>query len=291
MPTSIYFKNTRITAENRLLEDIFVESIKIFGTEAFYIPRDDSQVDLVYGEDPLKTFIESYAIEIYNSDTTDYEGQKEMFSKFGIDIKNDYTVLMSRKTWKQRVPQNPLYLRPREGDLIYIPHVSLGGTLFEITWVEPDKDMFIGGRKWPYYYEMKLEPFKYSDEIINTGNEDIDEVDNQDSYTLTFSVATGLGNYNDRETVFQGVNLASATAHAIVSDWNAPARILSVVNISGEFLVNQSILGAISGTNRVLVSFDPLQKNLEREVFDNETIQFEGLTNMDTSENNPLGSF
>ncbi len=273
------------------MEDIFVECIKVFGTEAFYIPRDDSQTDLIYGEDPLKTFTTSFPIEVYNSDTTDYEGQKEMFSKFGIDIKNDYTVIMSRKTWKQRVPENPLYQRPREGDLIYIPHVSTGGTLFEITWVEPDKDMFLGGRKWPYYYEMKLEPFKYSDELINTGNEEIDEVQEQDAYTLSLLVDVGIGNYNDRETVFQGANLAFATAHAIVTSWNAPAHILNVANISGKLLNNHELIGAISGTNRMLLAYDPLQDNLAREVFDNETIQNEGLTSIDNSETNPLGSF
>lgn len=272
------------------MEDIFVECIKIFGTDAYYIPRDDSQTDLIYGENPLKSFTTVFAIEVYNSDTTDYEGQKEMFSKFGIDIKNDYTVIMSRKTWKQRVPENPLYQRPREGDLIYIPHVSLGGALFEITWIEPDKDMFLGGRKWPYYYEMKLEPFKYSDELINTGNEDIDSVDTDDSYTLAFSVSTGVGNYSARETVFQGANLAFSTAHALVSNWNAPTQILDVINISGKFLINQSIIGNISGTNRMLISYDPLQKNLEREVFDNETIQNEGLHSIDLTESNPLGS-
>lgn len=267
-----------------------METIKIFGTEAFYIPREDEGTDLVYGEDPTKHFDNAFAIEVYNSDTTDYEGQKEMFSKFGIDIKNDYTIILSRKTWKQRVPQNPLYLRPREGDLIYIPHVSLGGTLFEITWVEPDKDMFIGGRKWPYYYEMKLEPFKYSDEMINTGNKDIDEVNNQDSYTLKFFMGAGSGNYDNEEMVYQGTNLVSATAHAMVQNWNLPQSIVSVTNISGLFLANNLVIGATSGASRVLISFDPLEKNLAREVFDNEVIMNEGLHSIDTSETNPLGA-
>jgi len=267
------------------MEDIFVETIKIFGTEAFYIPRDSNNdtTDLVYGEDPTKTFTNSYPIEVYNSDTTDYEGQKEMFSKFGIDIKNDYTVLMSRKTWKQRVPQNPLYMRPREGDLIFIPHVSLGGTLFEITWVEPDKDMFIGGRKWPYYYEMKLEPFKYSDEIIQTGNEDIDSVAMDDNYTINLALSPGAGNYISQETVTQG------NTHAIVQVWDAPTNVLSVTNISGLFLASHNVIGLTSGTTRNLISFDDKQKVLEREVFDNEVIQNEGLGSIDTGETNPLG--
>lgn len=213
-----------------------------------------------------------------------------MFSKFGIDIKNDYTIILSRKTWKQRVPQNPLYLRPREGDLIYIPHVSTGGTLFEITWVEPDKDMFMGGRKWPYYYEMKLEPFKYSHEIINTGMEDIDSVATDDSYTLELQLGTGSGNYVYEEIVFQGANLSFATAQAIVQTWTAPTNILTVTNIKGLFLSNINIIGATSNCSRALISFDPLQKILDREVFDNEFIQNEALSSIDNSEINPIGS-
>jgi len=104
--------------EAKLIEDIFVECIKITGTDAYYILRDDSNTDPIYGEDPLKTFTTAFPIEIYNSDTSDFQGQKEIFSKFGIEIETEYTVIMSRRSFLQQVEYNPNYQRPREGDLL-----------------------------------------------------------------------------------------------------------------------------------------------------------------------------
>src|SRR4051812_28771654 len=146
MPVSPYFNHTTNRAEQGLVEDLLVEAIYLFGTEAFYIPRDSIQEDIVYGEDQLKSFTSSYPIEIFNSDTMDFEGQKEVFSKFGIEMKLDYTVLLSRKTFLQRVAQNGRYNRPIEGDLIWIPHVRGSGILYEITFVNPEDDMFVLGR-------------------------------------------------------------------------------------------------------------------------------------------------
>lgn len=284
MPTSKYFNHTNNRAEQNLVEDLLVEAIFLYGTEAFYIPRDSTQEDIIWGEDQLKTFTTNYPIEIFNSDTMDFEGQKEVFSKFGIEMKLDFTVLLSRKTFLQRVAQNNNYSRPLEGDLIWIPHVRGKGILYEITFVNPEDDMFVLGRSNPYYYKIKLEQFKYSNEIINTGQEEVDAIPGQDSYTISFlvSATSSQGNYIVNEVVTQG----SASAH--VSSWDRPSLTLNVTNISGVFSGSANVIGSTSNAHYRLISYDNMQDNLPREPFDNEEIKTEGEGYINTDEINPF---
>ena len=294
MPISKYFLPSKQYNEQRLIEDLFVECIQLFGTEAFYLPRDPTidTTDLVYGEDPTKVYTTNYPIEIYNTDTTDFQGQREVFSKFGIELKLEYTVLISRKSFLQRVAQNNLYMRPIEGDLLWIPHVRGHGLLYEITFVNPESDMFMLGRQFPYYWQLKMEPFKYSQEIIQVGLPSVDAIPGMDAYTLSFllSSANSQGQYITLETVYQGSNLETSTASAFVSYWDNPTLTLNVTNITGTFTTNANVVGSLSNAMYNLVSFDPLQDNLIREVFDNLAINTEGNSYMDISEKNPLGN-
>jgi len=77
------------------------------GTDVYYLPNDNDQArDLLYGEDPLKKFTTAFPLEIYPSNIMDYGGEKEFFSKFGLEIKNQISVILSKRTFSQRVPQN-----------------------------------------------------------------------------------------------------------------------------------------------------------------------------------------
>ena len=86
MPTSVYFNNYNSNAEQRVIEDLIVESMKIMGFDAFYLPIDNpSDRDILYGEDPVKKFKSAFPLEMYLSgDVMDYQGQQEFFSKFGL---------------------------------------------------------------------------------------------------------------------------------------------------------------------------------------------------------------
>ena len=83
MATSVYFNNYGAHNEQRLFEDLIVESIKIQGFDAYYLPNDnDVSRDLLYGEDPLKKFTSAFPLEMYLSSALEYTGEKEFFSKF-----------------------------------------------------------------------------------------------------------------------------------------------------------------------------------------------------------------
>lgn len=291
MATSVYFNNYNSKAEQRLFEDLIVESIKIMGFDAYYLPNDnDAARDLLYGEDPLKKFTSAFPLELYLSSALEYTGEKDFFSKFGLEIRNNLSVVLSKRTFSQRVPQNR-FDRPRDGDLIYVPVTYGTGELYEIKFVDATKDFFTLGRKIPYFYEMQLEKFKYSNEVIGTGIPDIDIVPTQDSYTIELNLNGHTGNYLEKEIVFQSDDgtYANANTVAVVSTWIANSNTLFVTNIAGEFKANANVIGQTSNTINVLVSYDAMDVNLLREVYDNKVIQTEANQIIDFSEQNPFG--
>jgi hypothetical protein len=292
MPVNHYFNNYGSLPEQRVIEDLIVESIKIMGFEAFYLPNDNVAArDLLFGEDPVKKFKSSYPIELYLSNSLEYGGEREFFSKFGLEIKNTVQVVISKRTFSQRVPQNT-YTRPMEGDLIYIPFLNGTGELFEIKFTNQTKDFFMLGRKVPYFYELELEKFKYSQEIMNTGTIEIDSVVTDSAYTLHLHTGAGTGTYNIGEIVFQSndATYANANTVAIVQSWIPSSNTLSVTNIAGEFLDNYIIYGQTSGAHYNLGSFDLLENPSNKENYDNAYIANSFSTIVDSSEINPFGS-
>lgn len=276
------------------MEDLIVESIKIMGTDVYYLPNNNEQArDLLYGEDPLKKFNSAFPVEIYPSNVMDYGGEQEFFSKFGLEIKNKITIIVSKRSFAQRTPQNIL-TRPREGDLFYVPFLNGTGELYEITFVNQNKDFFSLGRKIPYFYEIELEKFKYSQEVIDTGVPDIDEVVTNSAYTMDLSINrnTGRGNYELQEIVFQSRDntFANASTIATVQNWLPLANTLSVSNISGEFSYSRIIIGHSSNARYSLVTFDPMDVNVKNEPYDNKIIETEGSLYIDNTTNNPFGS-
>lgn len=294
MATNNYFNNYGSLAEQRVIEDIIVESIKIMGFDAYYLPNDNSVArDLLYGEDPVKKFKSAFPVEMYlSSNPLEYQGQQEFFSKFGLEIKDSVSVMVSRRSFAQRLPQNT-FTRPREGDLVYIPFLNGTGELYEITFTEQAKDLAMLGRKQPYFYELKLEKFKYSQELIDTGVEDIDHVVNDSAYMIKLNTNTGNGNnYTIHETCYQSADQtqANATAVAIVQTWSAANNELMVSNISGVFIDGQVIIGVSSNAQHTLISYDPLLDNSYNETYDNKHIQESADAIIDFSESNPFGN-
>ena len=292
MPVSPYFNNYGSKPEQRLYEDLLVESIKIMGFEAYYLTNDNGQArDLLFGEDPVKRFESAFPIELYLSESMDYLGQKEFFSKFGLEIRNNVKVIISRRTFQERVPQNT-FQRPREGDLIYMPFLNGTGELYEITFADQDKEFHTFGRVNPYFYELHLEKFKFSSEVIATGVDVIDQAATNSSYQIQFQMGVGEGQYYRQEIVYQAPDQlqANATAVGIVQTWNDPTKVLSVSNIAGEFIDGHLIIGATSNTRYTLTSYNPLKENLRDESYDNFVIENQANNVVNLTETNPFGS-
>ena len=292
MSTNLYFNNfpKNITSEQLLVEDLVIEAMKIHGMDVYYMPRTSrDRVDYLYGEDPLKTYTTAYPIEMYLEDVTGMEGEGDFVSKFGLEIRDETTFLLSRRRFAATVPQ----IRPNEGDLIYVPLVQ---NLFEITFVEHENAQAMyytlgrgrGGNV--YVYALKLKQFVFSNEIIETGFVEIDDQvrDEYPRTRLTLS-AGGTGKFVNDEIVYQGTNLANATVTGLVYDFT-PNTTIDVYRTIGTF--NTGILkGNTSNAQWTIsvVSDTATMNNAFEDIVDNARIESESDAIIDWTETNPFG--
>jgi hypothetical protein len=293
--TNFYVHNFpagQVTQEQLLVEDLVIEALQWSGMDVFYLPMSNQeQRDFLFGDDTLKVYDRAYALEMYLENVTGMDGEGDFISKFGLEIRDEISMLVSRRRFKSTTLHSNL-ARPREGDLVYIPLVQ---NFFEITFVEHENDqaMFYtlgrgrGGNV--YVYALKLKQFVFSNEKVQTG---IYEIDGQirEHYARTkITLGNGGGKYIQDEIVFQGANLASATAQALVYEQTSNTE-LFVYNVRGKF-TNAPLIGAETVTMytiNVASDFATIDNPFE-DVIDNNRIQEEGLNFIDWSEKNPFG--
>ena len=97
-----YFQSGRSigrASEQNIYEDLIIESMKIYGFEVYYIPRTPSNYDNVLTEDPTSKFDHAYPIEMYLQSNNGFEGDSELLTKFGVEIRDSATFVVSRKRW------------------------------------------------------------------------------------------------------------------------------------------------------------------------------------------------
>jgi hypothetical protein len=171
MPTNVYFsQGTR--NEQYLVEDLIIESLKIYGQDMFYIPRTLVSKDEILGEDRLSKFTSSFPIEMYFENVDSFDGQGAFIQKFGLMMEQSATLVVARRRWEQfigRYSKTIIPTRPCEGDLIYFP---LTKGLFEIKFVKHQDPFYQLGKL--YVYKLQVELFQYASENIDTGIPEID---------------------------------------------------------------------------------------------------------------------
>lgn len=288
MATSVYFNNfsPAVINEHMLLEDLIVESIQIMGHDIKYLPREVyDQSDDVLGESVNSKFTRAYGMEMYLANVEGYEGDGDFFSKFGLEIRDTSNFVVSRRSFERYVPSS-IARRPREGDLIFVP---LLGKIFEIKFVEEELMFFSLGKRLPYMYELRCEVFRFSNEDFETGDEEVDDIEHSAAYTINFNLSTGSGNYFKDEIVYQGANLASATATAEVKHWIPETKNLEIINVKGNMIAAANLTGASSNAKYMVASLDDLADLVDYDDSDNRVIQTEANTFIDLSEINPFG--
>jgi len=255
MAKNPYFLDS--TSEQRLIEDLTKETIRAMGRDVYYIPRVNFNKDYLFGEDPVVKFKGAYEIEMYVKSVGGFEGQGDIISKFGIEIRDRVELVVSRKRFEDLISRvNTNLPRPREGDLIYFP---LSDTLFEINFVEHENPFYPLGKR--HTYVLSCEAFSYSHEKFETNQSFIDDLQTE-QHTNAFQIGIGFSGdtagYNIGETVYQIIgntagdsySLANADATGEVFDWNPNGgNILLVGNTAGAFdlQVGEFIYGVSSG--------------------------------------------
>ena len=298
MSTNFYFNNfpqNQITSEQLLVEDLVIEAMQIHGMDVFYLTRTSRDVeDGLYGEDTLKEYRYAYPIEMYMENVTGMDGEGDFISKFGLEIRDELTMLVARRRFASTVQLS----RPREGDLVYIPLVQ---NFFEITFVEHENDQAMfhtlgrgrGGNV--YVYALKMKQFVFSEEVIDVGIPEIDQQASEHYKRTRVGVANnfsgGSGVFLPGEVVYQGTSLTSATAQAVVYSYEANSAI-NVIRVIGTFANGSHIIGNTSGANRICLSANT-DTQVNEYVFeddaDNVIIEQEADGIIDFTEHNPFG--
>jgi len=233
MSTNVYFNNFAYAREQDLVEDLTIEAIKIYGHNVKYLPRTRVNTDNLFGEDVLSKFDEAIDIEMYIKNVEGFEGEGDLLSRFGLEIRDQITFTVARKRFDQAITSPKLMTQVgynlifESGDNNTPSRQYLSGSqdteammlegndylntinrpqegdliyfpmvskIFEIKFVEHEQIFYQTGRLQTY--DVRCELFEYSSERISTGNTEIDAIESTyslDTLGYQFTLEDGTG--------------------------------------------------------------------------------------------------
>ena len=303
MPRNVFFSQA-VKSEQSLYEDLIVESLQIYGQDIYYVPRTLVSRDNILGEDPASKFDDAYLMEAYLENIDGFEGAGDLMSKFGLEIRDEATFVISRRVWERLVGKfssNVIDPRPQEGDVIFLPMTN---SFFEINFVEDDS---------PFYqlsnlpvYRMQCSLFEYADEDFDTGIETIDLKTGQSAYQVFLDVTVSGGNHFEvGETVSQivatGITVSGEVQQRTKTSDIAGTYGISNIGVTGsagvakDFIVSSTAVltgGTNSYTGTITKVYD-VSDNTETFTTDgaaeNVAIELEADSFIDFTESNPFG--
>lgn len=281
MPTNVFF-NHAVSTEQHLYEDLVVESLRMYGHETFYLPREIVEEDSILGEDIQSKFGDSYSVEMYIENTDGFEGEGDLFSKFGVQVRDTATFVISLRSWERFISLDSNLassMRPNEGDLIHFP---LSGSLFEIKFVEHENPFYQVGKL--FVFKLQCELFEYSGEDFDTGNINIDLVEDQQAYTIEMTLGAGSGTYYANENV----KLGDTVVGEVVS-WSPSDRKLTIKDNTTTLKVNDTLVGADNDASYVISSITDVLTFKNDGDAQNKDFEDKADNYLDFSETNPFG--
>jgi len=289
------------SGEQALYESLIIESIKMYGQDVFYLPRNIVSTKNILNEPSISKFESYYEIEIYPESFDGFGGEGNLFQKFGIEIRDQINLVISRRRFDNDIGWETNRSRPYEGDLIYIP---VSKSLFEIKFVEHELPFYI--LNTIPSYKLQCELFEYSGEDFSTGLYEIDNIE----YTY------GSGGLKIQvEFVDTPIpNLNTITLGERYTQGNATGKLYSIEESETSPNLYEISLGQITGNLQVsdstyLIGNDSSLRFEIKEIYDVDTADensdvFPGDTQADNvniekeaddivdfSENNPFGEF
>ena len=250
-------------SEQRLVQSLINEQLKIYGVEVTYIPRKFVRKQTIIKEVQSSAFDDNFLLEAYVNTYEGYGGQGDIMTKFGVSLRDELTLTISRERFEDFISpflesdeDYELASRPREGDIIFFP---LGARLFEVKFVEHEEPFYQLGKN--YVYQLKCELFEYEDEVIDTGIDIIDSQLEDTGYISTLQLigtgvtATANAQLNPlsrgyiREIVLNNdgynytstPNVAISTAPFVAGNVNATAVAITTTR-SGIFSIDRILL-------------------------------------------------
>ena len=288
MATNQYFKYD-VRSEQQLFEDLVIESLQMFGQDVYYLPREVLNKDKLFLDDVPSRFSDAYKVEMYIENTEAFEGEGDLFTKFGIELRDQATFVVSRRRWVQLVGKRleVANFRPREGDLIFLP---MSESMFEIRKVETET---------PFYqlkdlptFRLQCELFEYNDEDFDTGVADIQEIEEKNAFTYDLRMdSQGVPGFVVGETITQSFDTYSMTGEvSFRSDSDNTIHVVHSGATDGlfhEWTTSAIVSGGTSltlATPSLVKQIQQIQEDAQNTVFDDFESDF-----LDFSESNPFG--
>jgi hypothetical protein len=164
-------------SEQRLVQDLINEHLKIYGQDIVYMPRKFISEKTIITEAIVSKFDDSFRLEAYINNFEGFGGQGDILSKFGVRSTDEITFIISKERYEDfvspfLVEDNNIKVatRPQEGDLIYLP---VDNSLFEVKYVEGKRPFYQLNNL--YVYELRCELYEYEDDVIDTGIDAVDK--------------------------------------------------------------------------------------------------------------------
>jgi len=261
--------------------------------------------DELFGEDTSSKYGDAYQVEMYIENTEGFDGEGDLLSKFGVEVRDQATFVLSRRTWDRFVSLDSnlaVTTRPNEGDLIYFP---LGNQVFEIRFVEHENPFYQLGKL--NVFKLQCETFEYSHEEIDVGIAELDNIEDQFSYQVSMILGAGSGDFVVGETVTQTVATGKTVSGNVVSftSQGETVKTLKVNNItfsdtdvpagSTMFVLSSqagagNIVGATSNATRTITTAPDMYAMPNDPLADNKDFETAGTNIIDFSESNPFGN-
>ena len=205
------------SSEQRLVQDLINEQLKMYGQDIVYLPRNIINKNTILKEITASEFDDSFRIEAYLVNYEGFGGQGDILSKFGVKTTDEVTFIISKERYEDFIgpfislnAQVELKSRPQEGDLIYLP---LDNTIFEIKYVEGKKPFYQLNNL--YVYELRCEVMDYeADDVINTSINEVDESVKDFGYIVKL-IMVGLGATSASANVELASNLTPAGGSSV----------------------------------------------------------------------------
>ena len=315
-----------IATEQNLYRDLLAEAIQIFGHDVHYLDRTIVAEDTLLGEDTLSKFSSSAKIEMYVENAEGgYEGERELMNRFGLQNLSDVTFVVAKHRFQQLTKQitiesgtdttggaillesgtidmssdaivfegETFYIlnetdatdsdRPLEGDLIFHPILK---KLFSVNFVDHDE---------PFHqldnnpaYRLRCRTFDYSSEILDTGIDAIDAIEDALStdalvYQFTLEQSSAVNEsirIHDTATT-RGLLLDETDSDNIIGedDSSSVGEIILLETGTNDYLLQEEYIIGTGGANTG--SLDNTAQNELFESLDDDVLDF--------TESNPFG--
>lgn len=287
MSTNPYFDSsfTADQFDQELYDSLVEESIQVHGRDYYYLPRTLSNFNELFGEDVVSVFKAAKKVEMYIENVSGWQGEQQFISKFGLEIRENASLIVSKRRFKEEIGAAFGLSNPREGDIIIFPkELDHRIRFFEISYVDAEPVFYQLGDL--YSYRLSVRPFDYNGEQFETGITEIDDYELQYGASEKLELESGTGTFSLGDIITQG---NSYTATVLSFDENTKELVVTAnesengTSSSPDFnLPIKSNSGAVWTLKQIIDKTEHIG-NSDNDIIDNKNIDL-----IDDFESNPF---